>query len=307
MLVLEHSVLVFDTHFTPEAGQALAGRIRAVTQNPVRFVVLSHFHPDHTHGTQAFASAPIVLSSSATRRDMLQKDIPVMNRAVTAAEAQVAKMNKEVAAIKDPAQQEALRRQIRLRDDFLQRISRLKIAQPVLTVDDSLALVEGKRRIELRCLGAGHTEGDLVLYLPDEKIVFCGDLFFNRALPNTQDGSLLEWMKTVPELLKLDAETFVPGHGPVGTREDVKVFLSYLEELRKLVEAGVNRGDGVEQLIQDSQVPARFASWQFQNFFPANLQKMYTELKALQLSATPADPATGRKPEPEKPKPRVNP
>ncbi len=303
VVVLEHSVVVYDTHFTPEAGQALASRIRAVTPNPVRYVVLGHFHPDHTHGTQAFASAPHVLSSSATRREMLQKDIPAMNRAVATTEAQVAKLNKEIAALRDPAQQEALRRQVRAREDFLQRMSRLKIVQPSLTVDDALAIVEGKRRLELRYLGMGHTEGDLVLYLPEEKVVFCGDLFFNKALPNTQDGNLLEWMKTLPELLKLDAETFVPGHGPVGTREDVKSFLSFLEELKQMVEAGVNRGDSVEQLIGDSHVPARSASWQFQNFFPANLQKMYTELKALQLAAPPADSEGGRKPERERPKP----
>jgi cyclase len=303
VVVLEYSVLVYDTHFTPEAGQALAGRIRAVTANPVRYVVLGHYHPDHTHGSQAFPTTAQVISSTAGRRDMLQKDVPVMNRTVATTQAQIQKMNKDLLALKDPVQQDAMRKQIRARQEFLERMSRLKISQPVLTVDDSLTISEGRRRVELRVIGAGHTDGDLVAYLPDDKVVFCGDLFFNKALPNTQDGSLLEWIRTLPELLKLDADKFVPGHGPVGSREDVKEFAAYLDELRQLVEAGVKRGDGVEQIIRDSKVPARFASYQFQNFFPANVQRMYVELKALQLATPPPEPEPARRPAGEKPKP----
>ncbi len=294
------SVVVFDTHFTPEAGQALANRIHSVTPKPVRYVVLSHFHPDHTHGAQAFPSAELV-SSTIARRDMLQRDLPVMNRTVASTQTQLDNMHKELAGLKDPAQQESLRKQIRARQDFLDRMARLKILPPVITVDDALTIVEDKKRIELRYFGVGHTDGDLVLYMPEEKIAFLGDLFFNRALPNAQDADLLEWIKTLGEVLKLNAEKFVPGHGPVGTREDVDDFLSYLQELKQMVEAGISRGDGIEQLIRDCKVPSRFATYQFQNFFPANVQKMYTELKAQQAAEPPDENAP--KPPPQKPKP----
>ena len=79
--VLEQSVLVFDTHFTPEAGASLLAAIRSVTPKPVRYVVNSHWHADHTHGNQAFAGAQIISSTNA-RRDMLQNDLPSLNRAV---------------------------------------------------------------------------------------------------------------------------------------------------------------------------------------------------------------------------------
>ena len=93
----------------------------------------------------------------------------------------------------------------------------LKIIPPLLGVEDSLDVNDALRPARLLYLGKGHTDGDLVLYLPKEKIAFVGDLFFNSALPNTQDAFLLEWIRTLGELLKLDAETFVPGHGPVET------------------------------------------------------------------------------------------
>jgi cyclase len=181
-------------------------------------------------------------------------------------------------------------------------MSRLKLSPPLIALDDSLVITEGERSIEILNPGVGHTDGDVVMFLHAEKIVFAGDLFFNAALPNTQDGSMLEWVKTLDVLLKLDAEEYVPGHGQPGTKDDVRRFRSYLEELKALVEAGIQRGDSLDQILRDRPIPAAYASFQFQNFFPANVQKMYSELKALE----PVTEATGedtKKAEPEKTKP----
>jgi cyclase len=305
IVVLEHSVLVFDTHFTPEAGQALLSKIRAVTPKPVRYVINSHYHPDHTHGNQVFTGPVQIIGSSNARRDILQKDLPAFNRSLAAVQTQLDAMRKELTAPgADVAGQEQLRRQIATRQELLERVSRLKIIPPVVTLDDSLMLADGQRQVDLRYVGIGHTDGDIILYLPAEKIVFTGDLFFNSALPNTQDAILLEWIKTLGELLKLDAEKYVPGHGPVGTKKEVRDFLDYLEQLKSLVEPAVTRGDSVEQTLRDVQVPARFSSFSFQNFFPANVQQMYVELRAIQLAASSTNsPESKKKDEPEKPAP----
>jgi cyclase len=110
-----------------------------------------------------------------------------------------------------------------------------------LTLDTRLSIIEGKREVDLLYVGIGHTDGDIILFLPAEKVVFLGDLFFNAALPNVQDANLLEWMKTLDEILKLDAEKFIPGHGLVGTKQDVREFLGYFEELKALVAPAVTR------------------------------------------------------------------
>jgi hypothetical protein len=87
--------------------------------------------------------------------------------------------------------------------------------------------------------------------------------------------------------LKLDADVFVPGHGPVGNRDQVKQFLGYLDDLKASIEPKVSRGESMEQVLHDAQVPAKYASFDFQNFFPANVQRMYVELKELRASQTP--------------------
>ena len=299
VVVLEHGVLVFDTHFTPEAGQQLRKAIEAVTTKPVLFLVNSHFHPDHTHGNQVFQGVPYSICSNNTRRDILQRDLPAFNRTVAVAAAQIEKLQKGLLQEKDADRKESIRAQIAARQQLLGRATRLKIFAPYITFEETLNIIDGGREVPLRWLGSGHTDGDIVLLLPGDRIVFAGDLFFNRALPNSQDASMLEWIKTLELLLKLDADRFVPGHGPVGTRRDVEDFLGYLRELRTWVEPAVSRGDSLEQVLAEVALPARYSGYRFQEFFPANIQRMYAELKSLRLAEAAAEkPADQKKPTP---------
>jgi cyclase len=280
IVVLDSGVLVFDTHFTPEAGDALLEKIKAVTPRPVRYVVNSHFHSDHTHGNQSFAAARLIIAGTNARRDMLQKDLATLNQMQVLAQGQVEQLSKEIRQEQDARAQEALRAQLNQRLAFMRRMSALKILVPGMTIDDGLSLMDGSSEVDLITFGPGHTDGDMILYLPQEKIAFLGDLFFNDALPNVDDAHMLDWMKALREALKLDATTFVPGHGQVGGKADVERFLGYFEDLKSMVEPAVTRGDTLEQVVRDLRLPAKYSNCNFQNFFLSNLQKMYAELKA---------------------------
>jgi cyclase len=215
---------------------------------------------------------------------MIERDIPKLNQAQAIAQSQVEQLSKELAQGLDPKRQEAVRAQLSQRQAYLRRLSALTILPPDITFDDSMTILDG-REVQLLYPGPGHTDGDIVLYLPQEKIAFLADLFFRDGIPNVEDANIGEWIKTLREILKLDARTFVPGHGQPGNRADVEEFLTYLEELRALVEPAIARGDTLEQVVQDTRVPTKYASYSFQNLFPANLQKMYAELKAAELAA----------------------
>lgn len=291
IVVLDHSVLVFDTHFTPEAGQSLLAAIRSITSKPVRFVVNSHAHADHTHGNQVFAGAQLI-ASSAAHRDVLQKDLPSLNRTMRVTQSQLERLRKEIAKETNPAQVQSLREQIKAREAYVQSMSRLKITAPVVTLDDSLKIQDGKLEARILYLGKGHTDGDVVAFLPAAKIAFVGDLFFNEAIPNVQDASVLAWMKTLEEVLKLEADKFVPGHGAVGDKKDVQKFLGYFQDLEELVRDAVDQGDSIEEVTKNIALPAQYSRYRFQNFFPANVQKMYSELKELEAPA----PVTAKPP-----------
>jgi glyoxylase-like metal-dependent hydrolase (beta-lactamase superfamily II) len=303
VVLLKEAVLVFDTHFTPEGGEGLLKLIREISSHPIRYIALSHFHPDHTHGTQAFESDGLILASTNTRRDMLEKDLPSVNRALNLARSQIGQMRKELDQSSDEARKSFLRAQMESRQKLVERVARLQIRVPNTTIDESLTIQDETRTLRFRLLGVGHTDGDMVLYLPQEKIVFAGDLFFNGALPSTEDSHLLEWTATLSELLKLEAEIFVPGHGQVAGRKEAEEFLQYLRDLRAAVEPAVQRGEPLEQVIRDTHISAKYASYSFQNFFPANVKKMYAELVAQQL-ASPPPAAPGAKKKPPKELPR---
>jgi cyclase len=292
-VILERSVLVFDTHFTPEAAQAQLAEIRSVTSKPVRYVVNSHAHADHTHGNQVFPEAQLIANTNA-RRDVLEVDLPSLNRTVKTTEKQLEKLRQETIKEKDPSQVRRYLEEIKTREDSVRTISRLKIMAPFITLDDNLTIRDGKQEACIAFLGVGHTEGDVILFLPAQKIAFVGDLFFNEAIPNVQDASILQWMKTIEAILKLNAEKFVPGHGPVGSKKDVEAFLAYFEELKAMVQPAVDRGDSVDQAIQTLQLPAKYASYRFQNFFQSNIQKMYAELKAMQLATKASEGGAGK-------------
>jgi cyclase len=289
VVVLDSGVLLFDTHFTPEAGDALLEMVKAVTNKPVRYIVNSHFHSDHTHGNQAVAGVRQIIGSSNTRRDMLQKDLATLNQMQTMSQTQVEQLSRDMRQEQDAKTKESMRMQLNQRMAFMRRLSSLKILAPWMALDDNLNILDGDREVDLLCLGPGHTGGDVVLYLPEEKVAFLGDLFFHEALPNVENAHLLDWVKTLREAVKLDAKSFVPGHGQIGSKSDVEDFIAYFEDLKALVEPGVARGDTLEQVIHDLRLPAKYESYGFQNFFPANVQKMYTELKeALPAAQQPA-------------------
>jgi cyclase len=290
IVVLEHSVLVVDTHFTPEAGQSLQGAIRSITSKPVRFIVNSHGHADHTHGNQVFPDAQLI-GSSAARKDALQMDLPSLNRTIAITQSQLEKLRREISKESNSNQVRQLREQIKTREAYIQAMSRLKITAPFITLDDSLKIQDGKQEVRVLFLGKGHTDGDVVVFLPVAKIAFVGDLFFNEAIPNVQDASILAWMKTLEEVLKLGADKFVPGHGAVGDAKDVQIFLGYFQAIQSLVKESIDRGDTLEQATKDIAVPDKYSGYRFQNFFPSNVQKIYAELKALQAPApVPAKP-----------------
>ena len=296
VVVFDQSVLIFDTHFTPEAGAALLAAIRTSTPKPIRYVINSHWHADHTHGNQVFADAFLIASANA-RRDVLQIDLPSLNRTMSITQTQLRKLRQEMAKSADPSQSGPLREQIKAREDYAQTMSKLKLMAPFMVLDDGLIIRDGKQEARILFLGAGHTDGDIVCFLPAHKIAFVGDLLFNRAIPNVQDANILEWMKTLREIMKLDAEKFVPGHGPIGTKKDVEELLRYFEELKAMVQTAVDRGDSLEQATKEIQVPAKYDSYQFQNFFPSNVQKMFSEIKASQQELGPVE-------EPSKPNPK---
>jgi len=225
VIVNRDEVMVVDSHMTPEAGRVLLSEIKTITDKPVRFLVNTHFHYDHTDGNQAFAPAVDIIGHEYTR-----------NRLAAPTYLSTGMLGNLLAS------QNALATQ--LKD--------LKPTPPNVTLTDHLTLWRGDREIRLLYLGRGHTGGDIVVYLPKERVVCTGDLLVN-GIANLIDGFVDVWPDTLEKLKPLDFADVIPGHGdPFKGKERIDWFQAYLRDLWKqataLHDRGVAAADAAKQV-----------------------------------------------------------
>jgi cyclase len=239
-IVTDSDVVVFDTTLLPATATSLLNELREITSKPVRLVVTSHWHPDHSGGNDTFATANPgleIIASRETRR--LMEDTASVYVKTLAYE--IAQANQEInkqlksgktsdgrpLAAKD---REELRAQLRMEDRFLEEFKAERTRLPTLTFDNELTLYHGGRELRLFKL-AGHTAGDVVLYLPMEKILLSGDLLA-YPVPFCADSHPSAWIASLEVLSRLEANTIVPGHG--AAQYDHKYLTLVLESLQTI-------------------------------------------------------------------------
>jgi cyclase len=237
VIINDKDVLIVDSHITPAAARALASEIQTLTDKPIRYVVNTHFHFDHAHGNQIFPDDVLIIGHEFTREKLAGDPLnePSFKSFTGGVPAQVESLKKDVAAETDPTKQKTLKDRLDVQSAYADALKEVKPIPPNVTVRNKMTLFRGSREIQILFFGRGHTGGDVVVYLPKEKVLFSGDLF----VPNLGfmgDGYLDEWIVTLDELKKLDFETVVPGHGDVlvggvAGHERIGAVQAYMKDL----------------------------------------------------------------------------
>lgn len=233
VIVNEEDVVIVDSHVTPAAAQALLDSVRTLTAKPVSYLVNTHYHFDHAHGNQAFPPGVVIVGHEFTREKLAGDPLgeATFTRFMELFDDNLSGLRRQLAAASDPRVKADLQEQIRVLAKHIEDSQGIVPTPPELTLADRLTLWRGQREIQVRFLGRGHTGGDVVVFLPAEKIVFTGDLM----LPGPSymgDGFVDEWVDTLERLEELDFELLVPGHGePFRDRERVDRVQAYLTDL----------------------------------------------------------------------------
>jgi cyclase len=153
---------------------------------------------------------------------------------------------------------------------IINTLSLLPSRVPNLVYQDVLEFIGSKRRARLIAL-SGHTASDAILYLPDEQVLFLGDLLFVQAHPYFADGNPEQLRQTFAIIKDLNADVLVPGHGPLGRVADLDAMLEYLNEMQELVCQAIRDCVCCEELTR-RPIPAKYLTWIFPNFYAENIE-----------------------------------
>ena len=243
-VVNEKDVLVIDTGGSAAAAESALALLRKVTDRPVRYIVNTHWHGDHNLGNAVFLRAfpgAEVISHARTARDITRENIGI-DLYQPQMESTIADLRKGIESGKDPdgnpLAPERLARWKGLVVDLgaaLEGYRHAEIQRPTLTFEDGLVLRRGEREIQIRFLGRANTEGDAIVWLPKEKLVFSGDIMV-QPLPFGFGSYPKEWLETLDRLAGLGFATLVPGHGEV---QHDDAYLRDVQALIRKVQADV--------------------------------------------------------------------
>lgn len=220
-IVTDRDVVVFDATILPASADAVLSELRRLTSKPVRYLVNSHWHPDHSGGNDEFAKAypDLEIIASQRTRELMEDTAGVYLKTL---EFETAQGNQEIdnelksGRTSDgrrltSGDREELRSQLALGDRFLAEFKATHSKLPTLTFGDALTLFHGGREFRFLRL-PGHTAGDVAVFLPAEKILLTGDLLA-YPVPFCADSHPSAWIESLEALSRLDAKIIVPGHG----------------------------------------------------------------------------------------------
>jgi cyclase len=277
-IIFEDYVLVIDANF-PAGARLVISKIRAMTDKPIRFAFDSHHHGDHAYGNQVFVeNGGVPVAHTGVLEEMRRYETGYYGN-------------------KPGNWEGAAKTRTDLRD------TRLK--PPSVLFPTELYFDDGKHRVELMHLGVAHTHGDALAWLPNEKILFTGDVCVNGPYNYVGDGDVGKWIATLEAAKKLGAKTVCTGHGPRSLStvlDDQQAFFKALQDQVGLHMADVAPDQAKAQIeairaaLKANAQIARYVSDEGKDDgFPSQVQKVYQELTGKKLAALLEEPHLARR------------
>ncbi len=271
-IIFEDYVLVIDANF-PAGAKLIISKIRSMTNKPIRFALDTHHHGDHAYGNEVYVeNGAVPVAHTGVIEEMKRYETGYYDH-------------------KPGAWEKAAKSRADVRDS--------KLKPPSLLFSKDLFFDDGKHRVELLHLGVAHTHGDALAWLPQEKILFTGDVCVNGPYNYVGDGNVGKWVTTLEAAKKLGAKVVCTGHGPrsVGTvLDDQQAFFKALEaqvETRivgKAPEEAKGQIESIRTVLRSDTRIARYVG----DSLPAQVAKVYEELTGKKLAALRHEPHRAR-------------
>lgn len=252
IFVNANDVLVVDSHSKPSAAASLIAQIKKeVTPNPVRYVVNSHFHWDHTQGNHAYrvgGTKVDFIASEATKQLMSDLALKRLKATLDEVPQQLDALRARAAKSTSAAEKAFCAEQIRQAEAYQQEMKNYTLELPTITFATSHVIKDKAHDLHIEFHGHAHTAGDVVVFCPQKHAISSGDMI-HGVMPFIADGFPKTWPKTIDSVGALDFNRLLPGHGPVqSNRLALTGMRNYIEELTSRVERGRAEGKKVADL-----------------------------------------------------------
>ena len=221
IIIGKDGIVVVDTLISAKEAKRFIRDIRSVSKKPVKYVLNTHYQLDHTFGNSEFAKLGALIISHTNDGNNLK----------IRGETALKNSNTYGLTEKD--------------------VKGTKIAYPVLTFNERMEIDLGDRKIELIYFRQSHTDGSIMVYLPDKKILFAGDILFTGYHPFMGEGDIEGWLKTLDYIMTMDVEKIIPGHGPVSTKKDIEDMKDYLIAFDKKAKELAAKSDNAEFIASE--------------------------------------------------------
>ncbi|WP_422845222.1 MBL fold metallo-hydrolase [Acidovorax sp. M2(2025)] len=256
IIIGDDAVMVIDTQATPVMAQDVIRRIREVTDKPIKYVLLSHYHAVRVLGASAYGAEHIIASEDTrdliVERGQFDKDSEI---------GRFPRLFQNVESVPDG------------------------LTWPTMTFNRKMTLWLGRVEVQILQLGRGHTKGDTVAWLPQEKILFSGDLVEYDATPYAGDAYFQDWPQTLDNIAALKPEKLVPGRGAaLQTPEQVQAGLAgtraFISDLYDSVKARAAKGEDLRKVYEATfaKLQPKYEHWViFNHCMPFDVTRAYDE------------------------------
>jgi glyoxylase-like metal-dependent hydrolase (beta-lactamase superfamily II) len=259
IIVGEDSVMVVDAQATPAMAREVIARVAKVTDKPIRYVLLTHYHAVRVLGASAYRAAEI-LASDATRRLIVERGKQDMDSEI----GRFPRLFRAVETIPG-------------------------LTWPSVTFPDQMSVWLGRREVRIIHIGRGHTAGDVVAFVPDADVVFSGDLVEYRSACYCGDAHFTDWPATLDRLAEFKANALVPGRGaaltsPQAVAEGITLTADFLTTLYDSVADSVAKGRSLKEAFDAARtvMDPKFSSFAiYEHCLPFNVSRAYDEARGI--------------------------
>lgn len=266
--------LVYDAFMSPAAASDLREAAERLMGRQVHLLINSHYHNDHIWGNQVFPAETDIISSVRTRELIITEGTKEIQECRQVGQERLATLETQFKNASDEATQDLLKLHITYFQAINTTMPILQVRLPNITFNGEMTFGGSRRSARLITYEGGHCGSDTILYLPDDGIVYMEDLLFSGFHPYLAEGDPYEIQRILSQVRKLQANTFVPGHGPVGDATHLDWMDGYINCLNSLAGEVVKKG-GTEAELDSIDLPGEYQHLTFPNIFRDNLKLLY--------------------------------